>query len=1002
MSQLSLEQNRIELFPHNQIAYESVISQLVDVGKAAIIHPTGTGKSFITFKLAEEHPLSSICLLAPSEYMYKTQVENLKRTTGGYAPDNITFFTYAKLAIMEENELNQILPDYIVLDEFHRCGATEWGKGVQRLLAQYPNTPVLGLSATSIRYLDNQRDMADELFDGNIASEMSLSEAIVRGILPAPKYVVSLYSCQQELERYERRVRRTKNMASRQAADKYLEALRRAVDKAEGLDVIFQKHLPDHKGKYIIFCANREHLDEITSHITEWFGNIDDSPHVYTVYAEAQDSDQSFTDFKADDSDHLKLLLCIDMLNEGVHVNDISGVILFRPTVSPIIYKQQIGRALAANSRKTPLIFDVVNNHQNLYSIGSIQAEMREIVTFYRNMSSGDEVVRENFEIIDEVRECRELFSQLEMTLSASWELMFAAAKQYYERRGDLDVPAKYKTETGLTLGAWITTQRKVRKGKCAGTLTEDRITKLDSIGMIWENIYELHWEKCFEQAKQYFEERGNLDVSPTYETSDGFMLGQWIVRMRQAKVNGLASQMTPEREVRLNELAMIWDKVSYQWEKHYLAATEYYLKHGDLDVPTNYFTEDGFNLGAWIARQRLAKEGQGKNAQLTKEQIARLDAIGMIWLPRFDAQWEKSFLEAEKYHQVHSDLLVPIAYKSNDIFLGKWIANQRNLKRKGKLSEECFLRLDALGMTWEKPDGWEQKYEIAVAYFEENGDLEIDPLYKAEDGTWLGKWIQLQRKSYADGKLGDERYRRLSLIGMRWESLFDINWKKYYGEVKAFYLEHGHVKIPENHQSESGMNLQAWLRIQCKSLSEGKLHSEQINRLNELGISAREVTTPDDLWEERYREAKLFFEKHGHLRVPYTAPLRQWLDKQKRIYHGREKNNRLTEERIERLEAIGMNWVSEKDRAWEAGYESAKQYRERYGLLNPPMKYVDDNGRSLWEWLNSQKKRYRQGKLPDEKVMRLNALDAHWIDKTRSASIERANAGVGREIHTV
>ena len=71
---------------------------------------------------------------------------------------------------MSEEELAAIQPDFIVFDEFHRYGAEMWGTGVQTLLSAYPHVPVLGLSATAIRYLDNQRDMADELFDGNVAS----------------------------------------------------------------------------------------------------------------------------------------------------------------------------------------------------------------------------------------------------------------------------------------------------------------------------------------------------------------------------------------------------------------------------------------------------------------------------------------------------------------------------------------------------------------------------------------------------------------------------------------------------------------------------------------------------------------------------------------------------------------------------------------------------------------------------------------------------------------
>lgn len=182
----------IALFEHNRIAYEAAVSLLNETGKAAIVHPTGTGKSFIAFKLCEDNPESRICWLSPSAYIYETQLENLKSAADGWQPENVTFLTYAKLMGMTDEEIAELQPDYIVLDEFHRCGAEMWGQGVQKLLSTYAATPVLGLSATAIRYLDNQRDMADELFDGNVASEITLGEAIVRGILAAPKYVLKV------------------------------------------------------------------------------------------------------------------------------------------------------------------------------------------------------------------------------------------------------------------------------------------------------------------------------------------------------------------------------------------------------------------------------------------------------------------------------------------------------------------------------------------------------------------------------------------------------------------------------------------------------------------------------------------------------------------------------------------------------------------------------------------------------------------------------------------
>ena len=181
----------MQLFEHNRIAYEAAVRMLSECGKAAVIHPTGTGKSFIGFKLCEDNPDKTICWLSPSRYIYQTQLENLAETSNGYQPENVKFYTYAKLMNVSEAEIAEIKPDYIILDEFHRCGAELWGAGVDAVWKAYPDVPVLGLSATAIRYLDNQRDMTDELFDGNVASEMTLGEAIVRGILAPPKYILS-------------------------------------------------------------------------------------------------------------------------------------------------------------------------------------------------------------------------------------------------------------------------------------------------------------------------------------------------------------------------------------------------------------------------------------------------------------------------------------------------------------------------------------------------------------------------------------------------------------------------------------------------------------------------------------------------------------------------------------------------------------------------------------------------------------------------------------------
>ena len=187
---------------------------------------------------------------------------------------------------------------------------------------------------------------------------MTLGEAVVRSILPTPKYVTTVYQYQKTLAKYQARVDNLRAPGIQDVNQKYLDALRRALEQADGLDRVFAHHIMNKSGKYIVFCANKEHMDEMVSHVPEWFAGVNPDVVVYQAYS---DTDKAFADFKTDTSNWLKLLFCIDMLNEGVHVEDISGVILFRPTISPIIYKQQIGRTLTAGDNTTPLVLDVVN-----------------------------------------------------------------------------------------------------------------------------------------------------------------------------------------------------------------------------------------------------------------------------------------------------------------------------------------------------------------------------------------------------------------------------------------------------------------------------------------------------------------------------------------------------------------------------------------------------------------------------------------------------------------
>lgn len=758
----------IKLYSHNQKAYDLAVTMLKDTKKAAIVHPTGTGKSFIAFKLCEDHPDKTICWLSPSEYIFSTQLENLYQATNGFKPNNIVFFTYAKLMGMSKEEIQAIHPDYIILDEYHRAGATFWQKGVEQLLFTYSDVPVLGLSATNIRYLDSQRDMAQELFDGNIASQMSLGEAIVRGILNPPKYVLSMYYYKNTLEKYERRIKKTKSKVARDNAEKCLDELRRTLEKAEGLDVIFKKHMTDPHGKYIVFCSNKEHMDQMMKH-TEWFSKVDKEPHMYSVYSSDPGADKAFKDFKEDnDNNHLRLLYCIDALNEGIHVDDISGVILLRPTVSPTVYKQQIGRALSASKKTNAVIFDVVLNIENIYSIDSIKEEMQVATSYYRSLGEADQIINDKFRIIDEVRNCRELFEKLNDALTATWDMYYASAKQYYKENGNLEVPARYITEEGYALGSWLNNQKAIRKGTIVGKLTEDQIHKLDSIGMIWDSL-DYFWEQNFKSAKEYYLTYGNLDIPTNYKSKDGKHLGNWILRQRQLyKRNSL----TDDQIKKLDSIGMDWmDRVDRIWENGFLEAKNYSEEYGNLSVPKNYRSNTDFPLGIWIQRQRSLY----KNNKISEDRIKRLTGIGMNWNPD---NWESRFDLVKQYYEEHGNINISQKEVIQGVWLGKWIISQKKAMEEGKLTHKQIEKLKTLPMeeVGRKDNCWWSMYEEAKKYYEEFGNLNIPVNYLTSNGKKLSDWIIRQRRNYKLGKMSSEHKEKLDEIGFIWD--LDNTWK--------------------------------------------------------------------------------------------------------------------------------------------------------------------------------------------------------------------------------
>ena len=446
---------KVDLLKHNQEAYEKITEAIADgKKKIAIAHATGTGKSYLVAKLFEDYSNDKKLVLVPSRYI-KEQMQGLFEK---YDIGNADIILYQKLIKMSDEDIAGMDYGVIALDEYHHDAATKvWGEKVRLLIDSHEESIIFGSSATPVR--TDGVNTIDELFEGNCASDLPLSESIAKKIVPLPKYVGVLYKLDDELERLRKKVEQATNTKEEKFEFyKKIDLLRSQIEKSYGMPIILNKHIKDKEGKYIVFCKNKKHLDEIKDTVIGWFHTAGFKDiHSYVVHSSYEGKDKEYKAFCDDKSHTLKLLFCVDMLNEGLHLENISGVLLLRPTNSSIVWHQQIGRAIEANNASTPVIIDAVNNFSAVGQGMELLREIKEAVA--REKESDPEFDDSGFEDIDtffvleQVLDIQDMFKEIEGRLKwREWtEEEIDILKKYYLIEGT-KVSERLKGRTKLAV----------------------------------------------------------------------------------------------------------------------------------------------------------------------------------------------------------------------------------------------------------------------------------------------------------------------------------------------------------------------------------------------------------------------------------------------------------------------------------------------------------------------------------------------------------------------
>lgn len=741
----------IELYPHNKTTYTNIVSMFETENRVGVIQPTGTGKSFLYLKWIEDYPRDNFVILSS----YTAIFNQLRRYAGNAGIPELLerqqMLSYQALLNMSEDDVNELRPDKIILDEFHRIGAEQWGPAVQRLLDANPQAKVLGGTATPIRYLDNARDMSFELFGENIARQMSVGEAVQRQILPAPKYIPAWYDVEGKMLSYASSIAEVKDRTERKSLEEKLYQIRHQIESAYGAADVFKKHMPDDHGKYIVFCRDREHLEEMKQTMSVWLADINANIHTYVSISALEDKEEQILSFEADKSeDAIKLLFSIDRLSEGLHVEDIDGVIMLRPTISPGVYLQQMGRALASHKNKSPLIFDMVNNFENVRILLKNGSTMNVFEKEFRDAMDPNEDPA-SFQIFDDMIAFSSLCRTLEVTLYPSfndvWEDKFELLKQFkieFQR-----FPLSKEQYRGVNLGSWCAVQKWQAREPF---FPKDRLEKLNTIGLL-DDTYENRWKTMYALLTKFVQDFGRFPMAQ--EVYEGEKIGVWCTNQKQeVKKPGYRA----DRREQLEAIGFLNDGMKSRWESNFQLLEQFVSEYGRFPKRAEIYY--GVTLGRWCNAQIQ----NAKDPAFPETKLNKLKEIGLLANTQVN-RWETMFTLLTKFVQAYGRF--PLSNeKFEDKRIGVWYQKQKSYIKNPSFPADRAEKLKSIGVHLDNREhNWNTNFEMLERFIKKYSRL---PGYSdVYEGVKIGIWCHFQKQQFQKPSYPAERLQKLVTIGL-------------------------------------------------------------------------------------------------------------------------------------------------------------------------------------------------------------------------------------------
>lgn len=669
------------------------------------------------------------------------------------------------------------------------------------------------------------------------------------------------------------------------------------------------------------------------------------------------------------------------------------------------------------------------------------------------------------------------LFNQVIETLKDSWEIHYKEVEEYFNKNGNSNLPARYKAIDGFGLGTWCVAQRvNFNKGLLSdqeikklqklnfdfdpdktlfefdfhellkfkeknghvdvhtmgnrlgirvnryrtyyrkGTLSQEKIDKLTSIGFQFILKEIISWDDKFKELKEYYTTHKTNRINSAINSSLYFWESKQRIGNKKNKLNN-------EQVEKLNSINFEWQIKTFRnrkdkWEVRFEIFKIYWIKNFSLPIPKSHPENEYLNnfikdIGYDFRKNRLDENKINKLKEIDFEFcLLNLSEIKEV-------QWDIFYDKLKGIKVIQGNLNI-LQTDDNKEF-NAWIRNQRRIKRNGKLTEEKILLLNEIDFSWSNKVfkekvfkekilvndvKWLEMYNALKVHFEINNSFIIPNNDKFKK---LYNWTVTQRIRKNNSTLSDKNIELLNELTFPWKGITgrkqslitkgkkpsnEDRWNKMFQNLASYYLKNKTFILPED--EEFGI-LKRWCLTQRTKYNKNILLLERIKKLDDLGFPWEEKrgrkklqketikkTYFNDQWQIMYNKINEFYTTNRHFKIPLTSENKKlilWLKTQRNNY----KNEQLSSERTLKLNTLNFPWVSngkefinpifrKEDANWSKMFDQLFSFVIKHNHTIIPRGNVETKSLSLW--LMKQRKLFRDGKLSNEEIEKFKRIN--------------------------